>query len=581
MAGIKGQPTPKPSDVSAPVPDTGASASALDSFMAEESKLNEFMAAEAAPTELPEDTGPEPMLTPGGTAEAVVQTTADWAPTIVGTAGAIAGTTMGGPVGGIALAGLGGAAGTGYKQWIEQNILGKAPADPNAQLKEAGQNALLEGAGQAAGLGMGKAAGALGKTKFGAAIAEKVGQVAEAPLKYIRESINDGVAKLEEPLLKFIAERSTPMNTEAAGTAAKELLKKDISGKYGTFIKAYADLDAIAKTIPVEDKVRHKFTEGLKSWSLDNHGGDNYKMIRKFADDINAANGGAQIDDVIKQIGDSKRMAMKNGATGQAKVLGELQDKANDFLEGETTKLAARIQAGKGSPQELAYIQQLAQQAGEPDAAKYAKSLTSDYLKGKDTVKKEYAMFRDFLEDVGEQTKTKAGRTGPSAFMQNLEDVPSEKLIERMFDPKNAAALRRMQKATPEVYDTVVKSKLSQIVQKASPDGSLDLGAFRKEVYKLPESTRNMLMSPAELKQMNLVVDNPRVKALKGMQEQGENFMLKWAERIVGATQSVGGKAAADTTKALQASPLLRQAVGRPAAGLGAAFLPQSEEPPQ
>lgn len=567
MAGIqppiKSANSAQPSAVKSPVPGDELSAeeqSYLASVEAPQLSPEETQFLDSAPTSV----GAEP-----SGSETVFES--PWytsvLPTVGGIVGGIAGSA-GGPLGAIGGAVAGGTAGQGYREYIETNFLGKPPTDPNQALKDAGQAGLIEGAGQVAGMGIAKGASKLAgaASKY---ISAPVRQFMDDTLKSVRDSV-------EAPLMKFIAERGTPLNTEAAGNEAKILLKKSITNKYGPFVQAYTDLDGVAKATPLADEARRKFTMGLKEWAAENHAGDNWRVIKKFADDIDAANTGRHLDDVIGQINDARDVAFRSGATKQAAVLKEVRDRVTDFSEGEITKLASRVQAGKATPQEVQMIAQIAQQRGaaDPNPMKYAKSLASDYLKNKDKIKGEYAAFRGFLEDVGEQTKLKVAGKGPMAFLNNIDDVPSEKLIERMFDPKNAAALRRMQKETPDVFDMVTRSKLTQMVQKASPTGSLDLPRFQKEVFKLPDSTRKLLFTPENLSTINKVATDPRLKKLEALNRMGEGMVVKWAKDVANVAGVLGS--AVKPSPGVRAG--VRQVTGQSAMGLGNVLAPRSEE---
>ena len=78
---------------------------------------------------------------------------------------------------------------------------------------------------------------------------------------------------------------------------------------------------------------------------------------------------------------------------------------------------------------------------------------------------------KGWILSSGEQTKVNPSGSGPMSFLKDIQDVPSEKLIERMFDPKNASALRAMQKETPEIYEQVTRTKMQQVLDRSKYDG--------------------------------------------------------------------------------------------------------------
>lgn len=523
----------------------------------------------------PQSTG---IVDPNSRVGRAVQFAADYTPAALGVAGGIAGGVIGNFPGAVGLSVAGAAVGTGYKQFIEQNILGKQPEDPNAMLGDIGKNAAFEGAATLVGAGIAKGAARIGTAAIESKLGKQAAELAAGPLKYVRDSIDKGREKLMEPVLEFIAKNAAPrMDAEVAGDTAKTLLKSDIQQRYGPFIDAYDSLDKVMQAQPIKDEARYKFTQALKSWGRENHGGDNWRTIQKFANDIDASNNGAQLHSVIGQVEDAMAKAWETKAYKQYGMLKQLRDQTADFAEGETTKLAARIHAGKASPSELQFVQQLAQQRGEADAQKYAKSLAQDFLRNKDKVSTEYATFRRFLEDVGEQTKVRVGKLGPKAFMTAIDEVPSEKLIERMFDPKNAAALREMSKQTPSVFNTVRAAKLNQLLQQASPNGQLDVFAFQKALNKIPAPTRRMLMDDSTLTGMNKALANPRLKALDNLERLGESWVAKVVGNVVEGTRTIGGKAARDLVQSRPGQQLIGRGAVSGAQGLAGIFAPDQQ----
>ena len=122
MAGIKGQPSPKPSNVPNPVPN--------------EADIEDF---ERLMAEIPDDivlqnegelqlnSEPEETIENDFPGRGVVESVAENLPAIGGIVGAVAGTAAG-PAGTVGGAALGASAGTAYRQIIERDLLGKSDA---------------------------------------------------------------------------------------------------------------------------------------------------------------------------------------------------------------------------------------------------------------------------------------------------------------------------------------------------------------------------------------------------------------------------------------------------------------------
>lgn len=565
MSAVKGQPGTKPQSLpkkpEVRAAEVVAESPKVDMFAApSQEEMNLFEAP--SQEELSAAQEPSSFESPGYT-EAL--------PFLGGLGGAAAGAAIGAPfagvgaipgafIGGVIGAGVGAAGFQGWRDIIETQILGKPQSSAMDVTGDMAAKGGREALDQAVGLGIGKAAGAVAKA-IPNKLYEPIAEYGNKLIKGLRDQV-------ETPVMKLIASKVTPMNSEAAGDAAKELFKRDIQKKYGPFIQAYADLDAVAKAVPLRDEARVKFNHELREFAAE-FSGDNNKIIRKFTDDITASNSGKHLDDVIRQIEDARQVAYKTGASNQAQVLKELKARANNFLDGETTRLATRIQAGKATPEEINFVKTIAQQRGiqDPDINKYAKSLANDFMKSKDKVRGEYHQFKLHLEDVAEQTRVRPSKSGPMAFIEDINDVPSEKLIEKMFDPKNAAALRKMKEVTPEVYDVVAKSKVKEILRKSSPTGEVDIRAFQKEIAKLPDSTKSLLFSTDDLKAIHNAVNDPKLKKLEALERIGNNMITKWIGDVAKVSGVIAEEAGKTAAKYPKASAAARQVVGKGTVG--------------
>lgn len=522
MPAIKGQPAPKPESLDKPVPQDNAEAEA-QAFLADYSptdmsEAQEFLAQEnitpqatPPPAEVPAEQGFQPV---------------DALPIAGGIVGGMVGLPFAGLSAGTSMVGgatLGAAAGQSMKRIIEMEFLGKPPKPLLEEAKDSITEALMSGAGEIAGLGITKAFGKAVKGMPKETLDDVI-QTAAPVKSFIRRTLNSARDEILEPVNNFIRQKGTKLNTEQAGNTVKQLFNKNISTKLGTHMDDYARLEKISQALPLEDEVRRKFTTGLKDWSNNTLAGDNARVIRRFADEIDAIGNGAQFDNIIKQIRGEASEAYQKGRTDQYKVLKEFQEKAEDFLAGRIERIAGKISSGKATPQEL---QIFGNMFGD-STGQTVKQTAKNYLQQKETVKEAYKGFRGFLSDVGEQARIKGvDRMGPKAFLDELNDIPAEKLMERMFDPKNAAALRKMQKETPEIFDLVTKSKLTNIVNKASPAGEFNYQTFYKELMKLPESARNFIANPKELAAIGRSVNNPRLKSLKSLEDRLDGPLLR------------------------------------------------------
>lgn len=466
-----------------------------------------------------------------------------------GVGGTLFGMGFGGLPGATGGAALGGAAGQSFRDLIEINVLGR-PENPSVlgRAQDIAGAGAVEGASQLVGHGIAKVGGkVLGTLTEG--IAKPAKEFVVSTLKGVKDAI-------EEPIMKIVASKATPLNTEAAGDTVKQLFGEDIKTRFGGFVNTYGKLEGVANSLPMRENEMLVWRTKQYDEALKNLGGDNFKMVKKYLNDLTeagAADGGnmQRFSDVVRQIKSQAASYGKDLQRSQAKALFDLADSAEGFMDKQIAKLAENISNGKATPTEMDGFMKMMEGQIDPKVpadpkriAEYTRSVAKDFIKERETVNGAYAKFRSFLSDVGEQTKINADGLGPRQFLSAIGDVPSEKLIERMFDPKNAAALRAMQQESPAVFDMVAKSKMNQLIQKSSPEGTFDLMKFRKQAYALPESTRQFLFSPEDLKTLNSVVNNPRLARLKSLEKMGNNMVSKWAQDVAEVAKILGEKSA-------------------------------------
>ena len=559
MAGIQGQPAPKPTSVPNPVPAKDTEMS-FSKWKASQPAVS-IETPEAAPETAPAEQGMGSF--PG---RGAVETVAEYLPAIGGIAGGIGGTPFGGPMlGGVAGATLGASTGTMYRDIINRDILGKqdVPDTIQEQLKSAAWGGIKEGLSQAAGGGLMKGAGAVGKglmnTELGRMTGELVKHVTNPMGNWVKQEIDEIV----EPITKKLGQVLPKRNLEESGVVVKELLNSNINTKYNVFKQAYSALDEVSTATPIGDEARLQFTNKIKEHALNNLSSSNYKKVQIVTDEINRIGNGAQLKDVITVIDDAAGAAYRSNKSSLGKMYSNLANEVEDFYEGEVKKLAVRIQSGKATQTEMGFLTKIMDQRGivEAHPEKYAKSLANDYMNSLDKISNDYSGFKSFLTDVAEQTKVRMGRKGPGAFVQALDKVPAEKLIERMFDPKNAAALRTMQTETPEIFEEVTGAHLKTIAQRSSPTGELNLKMFQKEINDIPEATRNLFINPKDVTEMNKILANPRIRRLEILQKAGETFIGSWINNLVELTHIGGKKAVQQAGKPLPQT-IMRRSVG-------------------
>ena|SRR3990167_652827 len=537
MAGIAGQPAPKPQNVPSPVPgeDEGLS---FDDFLARQPqpKID-------ASVDIPFNQITHP----------AIESFAQALPAAGGIVGGIAGLPMGGILGSAGGAALGASAGTALRLAIEKGILAKQDEDTSsisAALKEIGwegaKEGLMQGAGGLAFKGIAKGGSLLANTKAGQVVSEYVSHLSSPLTKWVKEEYDQVV----EPILTKLSKVMPARNIEESGDTVKELLKTNINNRYGKFKQAYESLDNIAESVPLDRTAINNFTLKLAA-EAKNLSSSDEKLMLKMISDISRSQHGLKLKNTVKTINDNASKAFANNQTGLGKQYANLANKLDDFYDDQVTALANKYMRGEISANDSQFLVALMNQRSivEANPSKYAKSLASDYLKSKEIVRNDYAGFKSFLGDLSEQTKIKMGKKGPMRFLDEIDSIPSEKLMERMFDPKNAQALRKMKQETPEVFNEVVGAKIKNMLSLSSPTGELDvvaLRSFQKAINKMPEPVRNLVFDSADVTEMNRILNSPKIEKLGHLQVRGENFLRGWLGDLVEVSK-IGSKKIAAT----------------------------------
>ena len=576
MAGVKGQPSPKPNAVKSPIPDLAAN-SVFDVSPEEAAKpLNQKSVFDVSPEEAarPLSEGEQyfPVDESGGDfpGSGLVQGALDALPAAGAIAGgvAIGGTTLG--LGTLAGAGAGAVAGQSLKSTLESIIFNKKPQTREQYYGELGESALREVEGQMLGAIAGKGLQKAANSKVGQAIVATAKDMVRAPMNFMKQTIDDAAAKITQPVDRMLMGKASQMDTEAAGDAVKTLFRENIEAKYKPFKVAYGHLEEAANSLPIRESSKSQFLKDLGGQSQ-NMSGKARTIVSKFAKRAQMAPNGGVFNQEVAELRDTAGRAFKNGETNLYKTLSEVADQANQFFDDEVTRFASNIKNGGATPVEQNFLQKVIQARGgqvSPNAADDALAVADEYLKSQKTIKGDYKVFRQFLRDIGESTKLgNIDKFGPTQFIKKVESISSEKLVEKMFDPKNARALRGLQQELPEVFDTVVRSKVSQIIQKASPDGNISYKALYKELNKLPGSTRSILFNNDEMRTLQAVVNNPKLERLASLEKAGQNAVVKWALDVAQLTELVTGKAAQGAQTILR-SPGPGGAMARRATGV-------------
>lgn len=568
MAGIKGQPGTKPKDAikaqsSNPYEEfaIGPSQEGESNPYGEFAEPNAMESAGAGQAVSPTQEGEQVTQFPGA---GFVQGVADVLPTALAIGGGlVGGAVVGAPTGGVgsvpgAIAGatIGGTAGYGYKRWIETNILGKQINEREDSFHAAGREGAMQGAGQAVGLGIAKGVGVAGKaalsTKAGKAVAEKTAQLAEKPANFAKGVLDATKEKILEPLTSKLMQKTTKLGLSDAGKVIQQKFTNALETKYSLFKTAYDDIDKVSRSIPIVDK------SGIRLANKMNEMGKNLlnedkQVVQALAENMANARNIEVMENVVGKLDDKITAAWSSKNAPLAKKLTEMRDYTQKYIDGRINYIAKKAASGSASPEELSVFQNLMAQKGMTggDPKLYAKDAAKNFLKERVKVDQEYAKFHGLIEDIQESTGKFGKMKGPGSFINNLREAPPDQLVNKMFTDKNLRALQNLKANYPDVYDQVVKSKFTQIMNDASPGNELSLDLLAAELRKIknPE-VRALLIDPSDEKMLYKFMKSNKLKAIDSLQNEADSSMLKLFHKI----SLVSGIAAKGTAKGVGAA---------------------------
>jgi hypothetical protein len=209
MAGIPGQPEPRPSDLK----DTA------------DSLLNDSAGPNTAAGLLNDNPAPAGYHGPGA---GLIKGTSDALPLIgAATGGVIGGLATLNPLGAVGGAMAGGIAGQSLRSSIESKVFANEPKSRSefyGGLLEKGAQA---GENELTGMLMPKAFQLAAETKYGKAAAQWISSAAAEPMSYVKGLVSKAREGVEAPFLSIINNKTSEMNTEQAATTIKQMITKD------------------------------------------------------------------------------------------------------------------------------------------------------------------------------------------------------------------------------------------------------------------------------------------------------------------------------------------------------------------
>lgn len=201
---------------------------------------------------------------------------------------------------------------------------------------------------------------------------------------------------------------------------------------------------------------------------------------------------------VIRNIQADDYYALTGGA-GKAKQYVDMITNAKnvDQVKSTMTLLNKDIQAAQGAEKlvlisikdKLARLEESSIMRAAGSLAKKDQGIGRDLVGDLRDARKGYRQLSEDLSGVAENARIKSNK-GPSAFLDEVENIPSEKVQDKFFNVENNRQLVSLQKNFPEEFELLRQGKLKEI-----SDGSIDFsqnGQGKESSARFLRAIRNL-----------------------------------------------------------------------------------------
>lgn len=288
----------------------------------------------------------------------------------------------------------------------------------------------------------------------------------------LRAELDDAFGKVERETLSVLDSGGERLTVEQAGKRSADAIRAKVDDLYANVRKVY-DAQAPTTGIAITDKQHLKFFDKLQVLAQDM--GDiqsvRRQKVENYADRIMGSPTIGDLDKIVTEINEEIRMSRRSDAYEMAHALGQLKNEIGEFQD----KIVG-------------------------------KALGKEALAVRKEARKTY---KEFIETVGDLAG--GGRMGKirtySELMEKLDDVSFTKLAESLFDKKNVKALKFLQEKFPDVLDSLVKMKKTEIIEKATKDNALSTRKVLSELKsnKLSPEVQAIMFTPEELQKLKAV----------------------------------------------------------------------------
>lgn len=293
------------------------------------------------------------------------------------------------------------------------------------------------------------------------------------PIGIARQQLFKQGADAAETAVKQAVGDAPMMTAVEVGDAIKASLTAKVESKVKPISEMYDYLKQSTEFIPVSDKAKQVIAANLRS------------ETQQFSIGIEKKIGDAILNNLenLKTVDDLKRFntqLYKEFPMNKSDVA-RYAEKITNLEEASVIRAAEKFAAESGDQE--------------------AKALITGLI---GTRKEANASYKALMEEIGELSGVlgKKRVKGPGDFIDFVDDLTSEKIVDKLFTKKNSAFLEKFAKTFPEEASLIFANERGKMLTKAIRGESFSVAALAKQVDDLSPEVRNVMFTPEQLKKI-------------------------------------------------------------------------------
>lgn len=304
-------------------------------------------------------------------------------------------------------------------------------------------------------------------------VRSRSGSLFDRGIRKNRAAVEDQLSKASRGIL----DEGSDLSRYEVGERTRDIVSKNIKDRFGPISESFDELASHTKHMDLPSGSRERVARNIENIpELVKFGGSITGESSKIAKDFTRIlrSGDVNAND-LKQMKTMLNESLRNpnlNATDK-RVLGVMRDRLTN-LENNTIKRSA-IRSART----------------EGEGKTIGKNIL-DQLSGART------QYREGMQDLGafgKATQIKPKGAGSSGFVKGLDDIQTERLIEKMFPLGNVDARTQTIKQFPEAAQIMRQSRIGDIGRKVGDDSR----KFIREVDKLAPEAASDLFGPQGL----------------------------------------------------------------------------------